>query len=49
VSVYNGQLDLICSTLGLDAWLPKLAWDNLAAFQVHYCSKLRPLLCAVLS
>ena len=33
VSLYNGQLDLICSTLGLDAWVPKLKWEGLASFQ----------------
>lgn len=33
MAIYNGQLDLICSTLGLDAWLPKLEWPGLGAFQ----------------
>ena len=32
VTIYNGQLDLICSTLGLNAWLPKLKWSGLANF-----------------
>lgn len=33
VTLYNGQLDLICSTLGLDAWIPKLKWSGLPQFQ----------------
>ena len=33
VIIYNGQLDLICATLGVDAWLDKLQWSGLAEFQ----------------
>ena len=33
VAVYHGQLDLICSSLGLEAWLPKLQWKGLAKIQ----------------
>ncbi|XP_048324975.2 serine carboxypeptidase-like 51 isoform X1 [Ziziphus jujuba] len=32
VTVYNGQLDLICSTKGTEAWVEKLKWDGLQAF-----------------
>ncbi|XP_050228162.1 serine carboxypeptidase-like 51 [Mercurialis annua] len=32
VTVYNGQLDLICSTKGAEAWLNKLKWDGLKTF-----------------
>lgn len=35
--VYNGQLDLICCTLGVDSYLDKLRWPGLAEF-----STLRP-------
>ncbi|KAF3455146.1 hypothetical protein FNV43_RR05594 [Rhamnella rubrinervis] len=42
VTVYNGQLDLICSTKGTEAWVEKLKWDGLQA----YLSKDRsPLYC----
>ena len=33
VVVYSGQLDLICCTLGVDAWLDKLQWDGMQQFQ----------------
>ena len=33
MTIYNGQLDLICATVGVDAWLPKLKWDGLDKFQ----------------
>ncbi|CAL8470937.1 g10479 [Coccomyxa elongata] len=33
VTVYNGQLDLICCTLGTDAWMDQLKWKGLRAFQ----------------
>ena len=33
VVIYNGQLDLICCTLGVDLWLDKLQWEGLPAFQ----------------
>ncbi|KAJ9184375.1 hypothetical protein P3X46_004106 [Hevea brasiliensis] len=32
VIIYNGQLDLICSTKGAEAWLNKLKWDGLKNF-----------------
>jgi serine carboxypeptidase 1 len=42
VTVYSGQLDLICSTKGTEAWVEKLKWDGLQA----YMSKDRsPLYC----
>ena len=33
VSIYQGQLDLICCTLGVDMWLQRLAWPGLEGFQ----------------
>eukprot|EP00455_Lapot_gusevi_P028914 TRINITY_DN3097_c0_g1_i1.p1 TRINITY_DN3097_c0_g1~~TRINITY_DN3097_c0_g1_i1.p1 ORF type:complete len:108 (+),score=24.94 TRINITY_DN3097_c0_g1_i1:78-401(+) len=33
VTVYNGQLDLICATPGTEAWVSKLKWSGLPAFQ----------------
>uniref|UniRef100_A0A0D9VUT5 Carboxypeptidase n=1 Tax=Leersia perrieri TaxID=77586 RepID=A0A0D9VUT5_9ORYZ len=32
VTVYNGQLDVICSTVGAEAWIQKLKWDGLKNF-----------------
>ncbi|KAL6878231.1 hypothetical protein ACP4OV_012401 [Aristida adscensionis] len=32
VTVYNGQLDIICSTVGAEAWVQKLKWDGLKSF-----------------
>ncbi|KAL2239887.1 serine carboxypeptidase-like 51 [Sesamum indicum] len=32
VTVYNGQLDVICSTKGTEAWVEKLKWDGLKSF-----------------
>ncbi|XP_048235854.1 serine carboxypeptidase-like 51 isoform X2 [Ricinus communis] len=32
VIVYNGQLDLICSTKGAEAWVNRLKWDGLKNF-----------------
>ncbi|KAJ8899812.1 hypothetical protein K2173_019513 [Erythroxylum novogranatense] len=32
VTVYNGQLDLICATKGTEAWVKKLKWDGLEEF-----------------
>uniref|UniRef100_A0ACD5XLE8 Uncharacterized protein n=1 Tax=Avena sativa TaxID=4498 RepID=A0ACD5XLE8_AVESA len=42
VTVYNGQLDVICSTKGAEAWVQKLKWDGLKNFlnlprQPLYC------------
>ncbi|XP_059297489.1 serine carboxypeptidase-like 51 [Lycium ferocissimum] len=32
VTVYNGQLDVICSTNGAEAWVKKLKWESLKTF-----------------
>ncbi|KAM0949481.1 putative carboxypeptidase C [Dioscorea sansibarensis] len=32
VTVYNGQVDLICATKGTEAWVQKLKWDGLKDF-----------------
>ena len=32
VTVYNGQLDLICCTLGTERWMARLKWPGMAAF-----------------
>ncbi|XP_047308702.1 serine carboxypeptidase-like 51 [Impatiens glandulifera] len=32
VTIYNGQVDLICSTKGTEAWVKKLKWDGLNNF-----------------
>ncbi|KAK7257665.1 hypothetical protein RIF29_31805 [Crotalaria pallida] len=32
VTVYNGQVDLICATKGTEAWLRKLKWEGLQSF-----------------
>ncbi|XP_058004185.1 serine carboxypeptidase-like 51 isoform X3 [Hevea brasiliensis] len=32
VTVYNGQLDLICATKGTQAWVQKLKWEGLPTF-----------------
>ncbi|RCV29643.1 hypothetical protein SETIT_6G028600v2 [Setaria italica] len=43
VTVYNGQYDVICSTLGAEAWVKRLKWDGLHNFlslprkPLHYC------------
>ncbi|WVZ57186.1 hypothetical protein U9M48_007603 [Paspalum notatum var. saurae] len=42
VTVYNGQVDVICSTDGAEAWVQKLKWDGLKTFlslprQPLYC------------
>ncbi|RLN41450.1 serine carboxypeptidase-like 51 [Panicum miliaceum] len=42
VTVYNGQLDIICSTIGAEAWVQKLRWDGIKTFlslprQSLYC------------
>ncbi|KAF7823318.1 serine carboxypeptidase-like 51 [Senna tora] len=42
VTVYNGQLDVICATKGVEAWLGKLKWEGLP----HFLKKERtPLYC----
>ncbi|XP_021627425.1 serine carboxypeptidase-like 51 isoform X2 [Manihot esculenta] len=33
VTIYNGQLDLICATRGTEAWVEKLKWEGLQNFQ----------------
>lgn len=42
VTVYNGQVDLICATKGTEAWVQKLKWKDLGEFnkvkrQPIYC------------
>ncbi|KAG2606457.1 serine carboxypeptidase-like 51 [Panicum virgatum] len=43
VTVYNGQFDILCSTLGAEAWVRRLKWDGLHKFlslprkTMHYC------------
>ncbi|WCJ41646.1 serine carboxypeptidase-like 51 [Euphorbia peplus] len=32
VTVYSGQLDVICATKGTEAWIQKLKWDGLGEF-----------------
>ena len=32
VTIYQGQLDLICCTLGVETWLQRLKWPGMAAF-----------------
>ncbi|KAK6926689.1 Peptidase S10, serine carboxypeptidase [Dillenia turbinata] len=33
VTIYNGQVDLICATKGVHAWVEKLKWAHLKSFQ----------------
>nr|ABK95846.1 unknown [Populus trichocarpa] len=42
VTIYNGQLDLICSTKGTEAWVEKLKWEGLHSF---LSMNRTPLLC----
>ncbi|CAK9178850.1 unnamed protein product [Ilex paraguariensis] len=42
VTIYNGQIDLICSTKGAEAWLDKLKWYDL---QNYLSSPRAPLYC----
>ncbi|XP_038698150.1 serine carboxypeptidase-like 51 [Tripterygium wilfordii] len=42
VVVYNGQLDLICSTKGVEAWVQKLRWDGL---ETYLSLERQPLYC----
>ncbi|TVU06892.1 hypothetical protein EJB05_46928 [Eragrostis curvula] len=43
VTVYNGQLDVICPTIGVEAWVNKLKWSGLKKFlnlsrqPLNYC------------
>ena len=30
--VYEGQLDMICGTLGAELWISKIKWDGLSEF-----------------
>ncbi|KAI3997175.1 hypothetical protein MKX01_009019 [Papaver californicum] len=32
VTVYNGQVDLICATKGTESWVEKLKWEGLKSF-----------------
>ncbi|PQQ14103.1 serine carboxypeptidase-like 51 isoform X2 [Prunus yedoensis var. nudiflora] len=42
VTIYNGQVDLICATKGTEAWVAKLKWEGLQ----NYLNKSRiPLFC----
>ncbi|XP_020883801.1 serine carboxypeptidase-like 51 isoform X2 [Arabidopsis lyrata subsp. lyrata] len=42
VTIYNGQLDVICSTSGTEAWVHKLKWEGLEEFKKM---ERRPLFC----
>ncbi|KAH7561144.1 hypothetical protein ACOSP7_016264 [Xanthoceras sorbifolium] len=42
VTIYNGQLDVICATMGTEAWVEKLKWEGLHSFQ---SSERSPLHC----
>ncbi|KAJ3673405.1 hypothetical protein LUZ60_006779 [Juncus effusus] len=42
VTVYSGQLDIICATKGTEAWVQKLKWDGLKKFT---SLKREPLYC----
>ncbi|GLJ05095.1 hypothetical protein SUGI_0010830 [Cryptomeria japonica] len=42
VTIYNGQLDLICATMGTEAWVQRLKWKGLAEFN---SKKRTPLYC----
>ncbi|CAI0398047.1 unnamed protein product [Linum tenue] len=44
VTIYNGQLDVICATKGTEAWVQKLKWKGLSNFTATrrtalYCGK----------
>ncbi|XP_057804783.1 LOW QUALITY PROTEIN: serine carboxypeptidase-like 51 [Salvia miltiorrhiza] len=44
LTIYSGQLDVICSTKGTEAWVEKLKWDGLKTFlsmerTPMYCGK----------
>ncbi|KAF9594652.1 hypothetical protein IFM89_034335 [Coptis chinensis] len=43
VTVYNGQLDLICATKGTEAWVEKLRWEGMKSF---FSLDRTPLYCA---
>ena len=32
VTVYQGQLDLICCTIGAEAWMQRLRWRSMKKF-----------------
>jgi len=40
VTIYNGQLDLICSTVGTEKWMSRLTWPGMANF---YASPKTPM------
>jgi serine carboxypeptidase 1 len=42
VTIYNGQVDLICATKGTEAWVQKLKWSGLRKFNAR---KRTPLYC----
>ncbi|KAL6506434.1 hypothetical protein OROGR_024615 [Orobanche gracilis] len=44
ITIYSGQLDVICSTIGTEAWVAKLKWGGLKTFLAMdrtpiYCGK----------
>ncbi|KAK4409016.1 Serine carboxypeptidase-like 51 [Sesamum angolense] len=44
LTIYSGQLDVICSTKGTEAWVEKLKWDGLRSFlsmerRAMYCGE----------
>uniref|UniRef100_A0A0A9HNR7 Uncharacterized protein n=1 Tax=Arundo donax TaxID=35708 RepID=A0A0A9HNR7_ARUDO len=53
VTVYNGQLDVICPTVGVEAWVNKLKWVGLNNFlslrrqPLHFCDS-APVYCSKL-
>lgn len=42
VAVYTGQLDLICCTMGTEAWLRTLTWAGMADFRKSSKTPLYP-------
>ncbi|CAH9094136.1 unnamed protein product [Cuscuta epithymum] len=42
VTIYNGQVDLICATKGTEAWVQKLKWEGLKTFT---SMERRPMYC----
>ena len=42
VTVYQGQLDMICDTMGAEVWVDKLAWPGIEAFAAKTKTPLYP-------
>ncbi|MCO5604094.1 hypothetical protein L7F22_058252 [Adiantum nelumboides] len=42
VTIYSGQLDLICANQGTEAWVQKLRWAGMSSFQ---SAARKPLYC----